>query len=159
MKSDTWDVNELIKAFKEELEAREKTRLVEGSGNVVEKPWLKPKIPCDPITAAALFLPERGQANCYFCNHPGHRLFNCTSVTDPEKRKEILKNQSATVVTRGYAMYRNSLKLAWMFLYAGFYCSKNNTTIRSPNSRTFVTLELWSTCRSRHPYIFSKSKR
>ena len=34
-------------------------------------------------------------------------------------------NQSATVVTRGYAMYRNSLKLAWMFLYAGFYCSKN----------------------------------
>ena len=69
------------------------------------------------------------------------------------------ENQSATVVTRGYAMYRNSLKLAWMFLYAGFYCSKNNTTIRSPNSRTFVTLELWSTCRSRHPYIFSKSKR
>ena len=68
-------------------------------------------------------------------------------------------NQSATVVTRGYAMYRNSLKLAWMFLYTGFYCSKNNTTIRSPNSRTFVTLELWSTCRSRHPYIFSKSKR
>ena len=26
-------------------------------------------------------------------------------------------NQSAIVVTRGYAMYRNSLKLAWMFLY------------------------------------------
>ena len=98
MKSDTWDVNELIKAFKEELEEREKTRLVGGSGNVVEKPWLKPKIPRDPITPAALFLPERGQANCYFCNHPGHRLFNCTSVTDPEKRKEILKKKGRCFV-------------------------------------------------------------
>ena len=98
MKSDTWDVNELIKAFKEELEAREKTRLVGGSGNVVEKPWLKPKIPRDPITAAALFLPKRGQANYYFCNHPGHRLFNCTSVTDPEKRKEILKKKGRCFV-------------------------------------------------------------
>ena len=80
-------------------------------------------------------------------------------ATYPHKYMRTRNNQSATVVTRGYAMYRNSLKLAWMFLYAGFYCSKNNTTIRSPNSRTFVTLELWSTCRSRHPYIFSKSKR
>ena len=98
MKSDTWDVNELIEAFKEELEAREKSRFVGGSGNVVEKPWLKPKIPRDPITAAALFLPERGQANCYFCNHPGHRSFNCTSVTDPEKRKEILKKKGRCFV-------------------------------------------------------------
>ena len=98
MKSDTWDVNELIGAFKEELEAREKSRFVGGSGNVVEKPWLKPKIPRDPITAAALFLPERGQANCYFCNHPGHSLFNCTSVTDPEKRKVILKKKGRCFV-------------------------------------------------------------
>ena len=45
MKSDTWDVNELIKAFKEELEACEKSRFVGGSGNVMEKPWLKAKIP------------------------------------------------------------------------------------------------------------------
>ena len=42
----------------------------------------------------------------------------------------------------------------------GFYCSKINTTIRIPNSRKFVTSELWSTCRSRHPYcnIFSKKR-
>ena len=93
MKSDDGDVNELIEAFKEELEACEKSRFVGGAGNVVEKPWLKPKIPRDPITAAALFLPEQGQANCYFCNHPGHRSFNCTSVTDPEKRKEISKKK------------------------------------------------------------------
>ena len=108
MKSDTWDVNELIEAFKEELEAREKSRFVGGSGNVVEKPWLKPKIPRDPITAAALFLPERGQANCYFCNHPGHRLFNCTSVTDPEKRKEILKKKGRCFVCmrRGHVSNR-----------------------------------------------------
>ena len=98
MKSDTWDVNELIEAFKEELEAREKSRFVGGSGNVVEKPWLKPKIPRDPITAAVLSLSERGQANCYFCNHPGHRSFNCTSATDPEKRKEILKKKGRCFV-------------------------------------------------------------
>ncbi|XP_067017985.1 uncharacterized protein [Acropora muricata] len=81
-----------------ELKAREKRRFVGGSGNVVEKPWLKPKIPRDPITAAALFLPERGQTNCYFCNHRGHRSFNCTSVTDPEKRKEILKKKGRCFV-------------------------------------------------------------
>ncbi|XP_068757291.1 uncharacterized protein [Montipora capricornis] len=98
MKLDTWDVNELIEAFKEELAAREKSRFVGGSANVVEKPWLKPKIPRDPITAAGLFLPERGQANCYFCNHPGLRSFNCTSVTDPEKSKEILKKKGRCFV-------------------------------------------------------------
>ncbi|XP_068689246.1 uncharacterized protein [Montipora foliosa] len=98
MKSDTWDVNELIEIFKEELEARTKSGFVVGSGSVVEKPWLTPKIPCDLITAAALFLSERGQANCYFCNHLGHRSFNCTSVTDPEKRKEILKKKGRCFV-------------------------------------------------------------
>jgi len=87
MQSDTWDVNELIEAFKGELEAREKSRFVGGSGNIVEKPWWKPKMARDPSTAAALFLSEQGPANCYFCNHLGHRSFNCTSVTDPEKRK------------------------------------------------------------------------
>ena len=64
MKSDTWDVNKLIEAFKEELEAHEKSGFLGGSKNVVEKPCLKPKIPHDLITSAALFLSERGQANC-----------------------------------------------------------------------------------------------
>ena len=35
MKSDTWDINELLDAFKEELEAREKGRFVGRSSNVV----------------------------------------------------------------------------------------------------------------------------
>ena len=72
------------------------------------KPWLKPKIPRDPITAAALFLPERGQANCYFGNHTDHRSLNCTSVTDPEKGKEILKKKGRCFV---YVKKRSRFKL------------------------------------------------
>ena len=37
MKSDTWDINELLWAFKQELEAREKRRFVGGSSNVVRE--------------------------------------------------------------------------------------------------------------------------
>ena len=91
MKSDTWDINELLDAFKEELEAREKSRFVGGSSNVVEKPFPKQNKLPEPITAAALHLSEQLKMSCFFCNHPGHKSFNCVTVTDPVKRKEILK--------------------------------------------------------------------
>lgn len=53
MKSDTWDINESMAAFKEELEACEKSKFVGGNNNIVEKPWLKSKKVYDPSTAAA----------------------------------------------------------------------------------------------------------
>ena len=98
MKSDTWDINELMAAFKEELEAREKSKFVGGNINVVEKSWLKSKKVHDPSTAAALHVTERVQTNCYFCNHQGHKSFNCILVTDPERRREILKRKGRCFV-------------------------------------------------------------
>lgn len=41
MKSDIWDINELMAAFKEELEVCEKSKFVGGNNNIVEKSWLK----------------------------------------------------------------------------------------------------------------------
>lgn len=93
MKSDTWDINELLDTFKEELEAREKSRFVGGSSNVVEKPLSKRNKLPEPITEAALHLSEQIKMTCFFCNHPGHKSFNCVTVSDPVKRKEILKRK------------------------------------------------------------------
>lgn len=31
--------------------------------------------------------------SCFFCNYQGHKSFNCVTVTDPVKRKEILKRK------------------------------------------------------------------
>ena len=98
MKSDTWDINELMAAFKEELEARKKSKFVGGNINVVEKPWLKSKKVYDPGTAAALHVTERVQTNCYFCNHQGHKSFNYILVTDPERQREILKRKGGCFV-------------------------------------------------------------
>ena len=92
MKSDTWDINELLDTFKE-LEAREKSRFVGGSSNVKEKPLSKQNKLAEPITAAALHLSEQVKMSCFFCNYQGHKSFNCVSVTDPVKRKEILKRK------------------------------------------------------------------
>lgn len=93
MKSDTWDINELLDAFKEELEAHKKSRFVGGSSNVVEKPLSKQNKLLGPITAAAMHLSEQVKMSCFFSNHPSHKSFNCITVTDPVKRKEVLKRK------------------------------------------------------------------
>ena len=98
MKSDTWDIIQLMTAFKEELEAREKSKFVGGNINIVEKPWLKSKKVYDSSTAAALHVTERVQTNYYFCNHHGLKSFNCILVTGPERRREILKRKGRCFV-------------------------------------------------------------
>ena len=49
-------------------------------------------------TAAALHVTERVKKNCYFCNHQGHKSFNCILVTDPERQREILKRRGRCFV-------------------------------------------------------------
>jgi hypothetical protein len=91
MKSDTWDITKLLDIFKEELEAREKTR---GAGGSTEKPGPKGgRYKDPPTTAAALYANDATQAACYLCDQPGHRSYKCTIVTDPEKCKGILKKK------------------------------------------------------------------
>lgn len=93
MKLATSDINELLDTFKEELEAREKSRFVGGSSNVKEKPLFKQNKLPEAITSAALHLSEQVKMRCFFCNYPGHKSFNCVTVTDLVKRKEILKRK------------------------------------------------------------------
>ena len=66
MKSDTWDINELLETLREESEAREKSGFVGGSSSVVEKPWSKQNKSPEPITAGALHLSEQVKRDCYF---------------------------------------------------------------------------------------------
>ena len=88
MKSDTWDITKLLDIFKEELDAREKTR---GVGGSTEKPGARVGRYKDPLTtAAALHANDPTQVVCYFCDQPGHKSYKCT---DPDKRKGILKKK------------------------------------------------------------------
>lgn len=45
----------------------------------------------DNATAAATFIRRLQNAACWGCNTAGHRLANCTTVTDEQARKDIVK--------------------------------------------------------------------
>lgn len=80
--------------------ARDKRKFVGGSSNVVEKPLSRQNKLPEPITTAALHLSEQVKMSCFFCNLPGHKSFNCVTVTDPVKRKEILERKGRRFVLR-----------------------------------------------------------
>ncbi|CAB4039577.1 G2 M phase-specific E3 ubiquitin- ligase, partial [Paramuricea clavata] len=81
-----WDLDELIKIFKGELEARERASLLPGSSrDPPSKPPYKPKIP----SASSLFT-TGGSPTCTYCQQP-HPSNSCSTVTDRNERKEILK--------------------------------------------------------------------
>ena len=130
MKSDTWDINELLDAFKEELEAREKSRFVGGSSNVVEKPLSKQNKLPEPITAAALHSSEQLKMSCFFCNHPGHKSFNCVTVTDPVKRKEILKRKGRCFVCLKRGHVASSCPLEYRCFKC---CGRHHVSVCSAN--------------------------
>jgi hypothetical protein len=81
-----WDLDELIKIFKRELEARERASLLPSSSrDPPSKPLYKPKIP----SASSLFT-TGGSPTCTYCQQP-HPSNSCSTVTDKNERKEILK--------------------------------------------------------------------
>ena len=89
MKSNAWDINELMEAFNE-LEAAKKSRFLGVASNDVEKPWLRYSKFQEPVTAAALHLTERKKLNNLTAfAHPGQKSHNCTSISDPERGKEF----------------------------------------------------------------------
>jgi hypothetical protein len=77
-----WDLDELIKIFKREQEARERASLLRDPPS---KPLYKPKIPSAP----SLFT-TGGSPTCTYCQQP-HPSNTCSTVTDKNERKEILK--------------------------------------------------------------------
>ena len=85
---ENWDLDELIKIFKRELEARERASLLPGSSkDTPSKSPFKPK-----ISSAASLLATGGSPTCTYCQQP-HPSNSCSTVTDKNERKdpEILK--------------------------------------------------------------------
>ena len=83
---ENWGIDELVDIFKEELEARERASLLQGSSkDPPPKPPFKHRVP----TVPSLFASGAGPT-CTYCKkaHPSN---SCSTVTDKNERKEILK--------------------------------------------------------------------
>ena len=103
---DNWELTSVIKAVKNEVEARERC----GMNTSVEKksPLKKSFNPGNESTASALLSGNRGELNCLFCKG-NHRASECQVVTNIDERREILKKQGRcfNCLRRGGHLARN----------------------------------------------------
>ena len=103
---DNWELTSVIKAVKNEVEARERC----GMNTSVEKksPLKKSFNPGHESTASALLSGNRGELNCLFCKG-NHRASECQVVTNIDERREILKKQGRcfNCLRRGGHLARN----------------------------------------------------
>ena len=87
IETDNWDFDAVLKSFHNELSAREKCNFVSSpSKPSKERSTLPP-------TATALHA-SGGRSNpvCIFCQQD-HKAWNCTVVTDPQVRKQMVSEQ------------------------------------------------------------------
>ena len=81
-----WELDELIQIFKEELEARERASVLQSSPkDSTQKQIFKPK-----FQSAAFLFAGGLTPTCTYCQRP-HTSNSCSTVTDINERKEILK--------------------------------------------------------------------
>lgn len=86
--NDGWQLDELLKVFKAEVEARERCNLLSCNTN----PEKKVSYSKSPMSAAALLSPETQNISCTFCRGD-HKTVNCTVVANLEERKNIVRKQ------------------------------------------------------------------
>ena len=108
---DSWELDELLDVFGEELNLREKCAFAPINGpsttNAREpksstfKPPSTPRYQTTTSTLETNFHPtqdrERNRPNCLFCNKM-HFSASCTTVTDPTTRKNILRDKKRCFV-------------------------------------------------------------
>ena len=87
IQSDTWGINDVLEAFRNELEAREKCKFV-GTRSVTSNVQAK----SSPKTAATLHTSNKKPLLCYFCDDD-HKTTECTKVTDVKARVAILRKK------------------------------------------------------------------
>ena len=103
---DNWELTSVIKAVKNEVEARERCGM---NTSVEKKSSLKKSFnPGNESTASALLSGNRGELNCLFCKG-NHRASECQVVTNIDERREILKKQGRcfNCLRRGGHLARN----------------------------------------------------
>ena len=86
-----WNLDELLKVFKTEVEARERCDLMATTPSTTTQRKYPPKPP--PINAETLLTPEGQQIiTCTFCKQ-GHRLVDCVVIPNIHERREMVKRQ------------------------------------------------------------------
>ena len=90
LKSERWDIKELIAIFKEELEARENCKFVSAGISNMQGSF-RAQTRSSVSTAAALQTADKIPNSCFYCDSPQHKASKCQVVTDPKTRREILK--------------------------------------------------------------------
>ena len=85
-----WSLDELLKVFKTEVEARERCNSMATTPSTTPERKHPPKPP--PPTFNALLAPEGQGITCTFCKQ-SHKSVDCVVVTNIGERKDILKKQ------------------------------------------------------------------
>ena len=92
--SNTWNLDELLRVIKSEVEARERCSVM----TTTHATQLRKGLPRHhPITAQALLSSEAPNITCTFCKQ-SHRSVDCKVVTSVKQRKEIVKKQGRCFV-------------------------------------------------------------
>ena len=103
IKQGDWELDPLLKALHQELEARER-----AMGATVSLPARRKDQYCnDPPTASALTSTSHPSPTCTYCKQP-HASNKCKTVTDVQARREILrKNGRCYVCLKKYHLSRD----------------------------------------------------
>ena len=106
--TDVWNIEDLMKIIKTELEAREAGEAVKANDNLTRKSApsnnAPHKVSGTPISSTFLSNhDQRSQSNenftirCVYCEEPHHSA-SCKRVANPQKRREILQRKNRCFV-------------------------------------------------------------
>ena len=103
-KEKSWDIEELLKSIKSELEARERCTTMKVSDNnnaraaaSVNRDKFQHSRQSAPTTASALFVGKTQNVYCSFCKGP-HPSVKCSVYSDPASRKAITRQKAKCFV-------------------------------------------------------------
>ena len=87
---EVWDIQIILDAFKQEIEAREKVQFSIPDNNTNTSNY---KMSGTSLHINSKIMPRQNSRECPFCHQVGHKAQNCTVVSKPSARISILQQQ------------------------------------------------------------------
>ena len=108
--TDDWNLDELLKIFKTEVETSERCHLMATTPSATLE--RKPPKPT-PISMATLLSPETHRITCNFCKHE-HKSVDCDVVTNIIETREIVKKQGRRFICLKRAHIAKNCDSKWV---------------------------------------------
>ena len=87
---EVWDIQIILDAFKQEIEAREKVQFSIPDNNTNTSNY---EMSGTSLHINSKIMPRQNSRECPFCHQVGHKAQNCTVVSKPSARLSILQQQ------------------------------------------------------------------